>query len=227
MKYIEKDNEFKNDTGATRILLVRHGESIGNLDGMYLGHTDLGLSPLGYEQADICAEFLKDEHFDYIYASTLSRAYDTAVPHAKIRGLEVIGDDELRELFLGDWEGKTLDYLKNEQKELFYEGWINNFGTFTVPGGESVLHLAERIYKKIEALAQKHVGKSILIATHAAAIRAFWGKACEIKPENLAASYQFPLNTSVSTIYYKDGKFYPIEYSNNRHVDATKLQKIE
>ena len=110
--------------------------------------------------------------------------------------MQVIGDEGLRELYIGDWEGKPLAYLKTEQKELFYDGWIDNFGTFTPPGGESVLHLAERIYKKIEALAQKHVGKSLLIATHAAAIRAFWGRACEIKPENLAASYPFPENTA-------------------------------
>ena len=226
MKYVEKENEFKNDKSATRILLVRHGESIGNLDGMYLGHTDLDLSPYGLKQAEICADYLRNEQFDYIYASTLIRAYNTALPHAKMRNMQVIGDEGLRELYIGDWEGKPLAYLKTEQKELFYGGWIDNFGTFTPPGGESVLHLAERIYKKIETLAQKHVGKSLLIATHAAAIRAFWGKACEIKPENLAASYPFPVNTSVSTIYYKNGRFYPIDYSNDRHVDTTKLKKI-
>lgn len=201
--------------GATRIYLIRHGQSIGNLKGLYLGHTDLDLSPEGYEQARRCADYLKDESIDAFYSSDLIRAYNTALPHAKMRGMSVNAERELREIFLGEWEGADLALLKSEQGELFFGGWTDNFGTFTPPGGESVQHLADRIYNEIERIARQNPSKGVLIAIHAAAIRSFWGRVMKIAPEKLASALQFPRNASVSNLYYLDGEFYPIKYSDD------------
>ncbi len=93
----------------TKIYLIRHGESLGNAVRQLLGHTDLDLSPLGYRQADLTATALSSVQIDEVYSSDLLRAYNTALPHAKMRGLEVQGRTELRELFLGDWEGLRVE----------------------------------------------------------------------------------------------------------------------
>ena len=58
----------------TKIILIRHGESLGNANRTMLGHTDLDLSPLGYTQAETTANHLKNEKIDAIYSSDLIRA---------------------------------------------------------------------------------------------------------------------------------------------------------
>ena len=64
----------------TTLYLVRHGQSLGNLNEQMLGHTDLDLSELGYRQAAATFERLKDTHFDAVYSSPLQRAYNTVCP---------------------------------------------------------------------------------------------------------------------------------------------------
>ena len=69
----------------TTLILVRHGQSIGNATRVYLGHTNLGLTERGKMQAQLTAERLRDEKIDAIYSSDLKRAHDTAMPHAEMR----------------------------------------------------------------------------------------------------------------------------------------------
>ena len=115
----------------TVIYLVRHGQSLGNEQRIYLGHTDLDLSALGYKQAESTAKRLASVKIDSIYSSDLLRAHNTALPHAEMRGLKVIDSCELREIYLGDWEGTPIDVLVNEHYEQFVLGWKNNFGLFS------------------------------------------------------------------------------------------------
>jgi len=132
-----------------KIYLIRHGQSLGNLNRLYLGHTNLDLSEEGYRQAEITADFLKDVDFDLIYSSDLLRAHNTAVPHAKMRNLDIIDSIELREIYLGDWENKEIEYLIENHYNDFVIGWKDNFGTFTVPGGESVIGAGKRFFNKV------------------------------------------------------------------------------
>ena len=87
----------------TVFYLVRHGQSIGNANREFLGHTNKDLSPFGYLQADRTADFLSDVKIDAIYSSDLIRAYNTALPHAKLRNMEVVPSQNLRELYAGAW----------------------------------------------------------------------------------------------------------------------------
>ena len=93
----------------TTLYLVRHGESIGNLQHRFLGHTNLDLSPRGYLQANATFEYMKGFQIDAVYSSSLMRAVNTVLPHAKHRGLEVIPMDALREVYIGIWEGLSTD----------------------------------------------------------------------------------------------------------------------
>ena len=119
----------------TKIIIVRHGESLGNLNHIMLGHTDIDLAPRGFLQAEAAAEFLKDEQIDRVYSSDLIRAMHTAEPHAKLRGMEVIPSRKLRECYVGDWENVPLDEIVEKWPDLFFEGWRKSFGTFRIPGG--------------------------------------------------------------------------------------------
>ena len=200
------------ETKETVIYLVRHGQSIGNLNRWILGHTDLDLTDVGYSQAEKCAEYMKEIKVDKIYASDLKRAYNTAMPHAKLRTLTPILTRELRELYFGDWDGVPVSDVSDS--EMFISAWKNNFGTFKSPGGESVRHLASRVYNYILSIASENPGKSLMFVFHAAAIRAFWGRVSGIPCEVLAEKLPFPLNASVSVLHFKNGMFYPVMYSD-------------
>ena len=199
------------------IILQRHGESLGNAKKMYLGSTDLGLSEKGFFQAESAACAIENVRLDAVYSSDLKRAYNTALPHARLRGLEVVCVPGMRELFIGDWEGMTIYELVEKYGELFSVGWQQNFGTFKAPNGESVPELADRIFDTVFKIAQKHLdGERLLIVTHAAAIRSFWGKISDIDPAALANTVPFPTNASFTRVVYNGERLIPISYSEEK-----------
>ncbi len=202
----------------TRLYLIRHGESLGNMERRFLGHTDLDLSELGYIQADMTAKALADVHFDYIYSSDLIRAYNTALPHAKLRDMKINTSKELREIYVGKWEGKTVDEILEEYEDLFINGWRRNFGLTTPPNGESVLSGGKRFFSELKRIASAHKGKTVLVASHAAVIRSFWSIVMGLKPEKFAEGLHFAGNASFSIVDFEDGVFTPIEYSNSEHL---------
>ena len=96
----------------TRLIITRHGQSIANAECRFAGHSDFDLSPIGHTQAALAAEYIsKTFKIDCIYSSDLLRAYNTALPTAKALGLEVIKTQELREIYVGKWEGHTTDEI--------------------------------------------------------------------------------------------------------------------
>lgn len=207
-----------------KIYLIRHGQSLGNQERIYLGHTDLDLSEMGYEQARITADHLKDVKFDAIYSSDLLRAHNTAVPHAKMRGLEVIDSRNLREIYLGDWENMKIEELIEKHYDSFVVGWKDHFGTFTVPGGEKVLDAGKRFYNEVLKIAKSNIGKTILITAHAAVIRVFWSLINKVKPEDMATAIPFPTNASYSTLSWNGAEFVPEIYSCDSHFDKTDIK---
>ncbi len=210
--------EATKSTKNTRIYVIRHGESVGNLHRICLGHTDLDITELGMKQAEKTAEALADIKFAAIYASDLIRAVHTAEPHAKIRGLDVNTSEDFRELYFGNWENASVLMLKEKFHEQFTIGWRQNFGTFTAPEGESVVDMALRMEEGLKRVAEKHLGENILVTSHAAAIRALWGKISGHTPSEWADAYPFPTNASYSIVEFDGEKLIPISYSNDSHL---------
>ena len=209
----------------TVFYLVRHGESIGNATRTYLGHTDLDLSELGHTQARVTAEHLRDVPFAAIYSSDLKRAHNTALPHAEMRGLEIQDSRQLREIYIGDWEGYPIDKLISEHREDFLVRWLGEFGPFEFPGGESVQHGAERFYGELCRIARENPGKTVLITAHAAIIRAFWCKINSVSPiEKWGEAFPFSSNASYSVCTFDGEKFIPGAYSCDSHFEKTDLR---
>ena len=203
---------------VTTIYIVRHGESVGNLHRICLGHTNLDLTELGLEQAKKTAEALENVDFAAIYSSDLQRAVHTAEPHAKKRGLEINTSPDFRELYFGNWENASVLMLKEKFHEQFMIGWRQNFGTFTAPEGESVVAMAERMVSGLEKIAALHLDETILVTSHAAAIRALWGKISGYAPSEWAEAFPFPTNASYSVLEYDGVALKPISYSNDSHL---------
>lgn len=203
-----------------RIIVLRHAQSLGNAKGSFLGHTDLDLTEQGFIQAEMAADFLDATHIhiDKIYSSDLMRAFHTALPSARRRGLLLSTTKELREVYMGKWEGRVVAELDAEYPEEFSIGWRQHFGTCVLPEGESVPHAARRIYDFVVSRAKENLGKTIMFTSHAAAIRGFWGLASGVPFGRIAEEVPFPGNASFSTMLWKsdgqgDGSLTPCEFS--------------
>lgn len=96
---------------AVTMHLVRHGESLWNVEGRYQGHADSGLTAEGHRQADrFGAAFSASVPApDAVVSSDLPRVVDTAKKYADRVGAEIRLDPALREMSVGDWAGLTFE----------------------------------------------------------------------------------------------------------------------
>ncbi len=211
----------------TKIIIVRHGQSIGNATKTILGHTDLDLSELGYKQAEVTAKALKNEKIDLIYSSDLKRAYNTAVPHAKIHNLAINTSEKLREVYIGAWEGlKIDDIIAKWGREAVETDWLGNFGNFIFPEGEGLMASGKRFYDEIYRIANENKGKTILVTAHAAVIRAFWSIIADISPRDITNLLPFATNASYSICYLENDKIRPSAYSIDEHLSDVGITKV-
>jgi len=102
---------------ATRLYLVRHGQSAGNAEGRFGGHGPTPLSELGMQQAQKTARLLAKEGVDLIYSSDLLRAVQTAAPLGELSGIAVNATADFRERHVGVLEGHTFDESRDAHPE--------------------------------------------------------------------------------------------------------------
>lgn len=202
----------------TKFIMIRHGFSVANNEQRFAGHSDFPLTDLGKQQAERCAEALKNEHIDVIYASDLSRAFETALPVATSHGLEVIPHKGLREIFAGKWEGKTFDELDREYSESFGI-WKKDLGQAHPDGGESVAELFSRVISTLEDIAKAEEGKTVCIATHATPIRSVCVAAAGGKAEDMSKITWTP-NASISLFEYENGTFTAVQTGIVDHLEG-------
>ena len=190
----------------TRIIIVRHGQSLANAARRFAGHSDFDLSELGREQAKRVALYLeKNEKPDVIYSSDLLRAYHTACPTAEALGLSVIKDEGLREIYAGDWEALEISEISERFSEDFAI-WRGDYANSRPTGGESTVEVYERVVPHILELAKKHDGETVLITTHATVTRAFITYAKGLSAADTGLLQGFPKNASINVFTYENGR---------------------
>ena len=186
----------------TTVIFVRHGQSTANLECIFAGHTDAPLTDLGHKQAENTAKFLQNYPICAIYSSDLARSMQTALPTARLHNLPIVPDCELREIFAGEWEGRSYQELVEKYDESF-TAWRTDCGRAHPEGGESTLELGARIYREVDRLIEAHRGKCFAIFTHATPIRLMRAKWEGYPPEELK-NVEFCANASVSVAEYDD-----------------------
>lgn len=186
----------------TTVIFVRHGQSTANLDRVFAGHTNAPLTDLGKTQAENTAKFLKNYPICAIYSSDLARSMQTAEPTGKLHNLPVIPDRELREIYAGEWEGRSYDELMEKYTDS-YTTWRTDCGRAHPEGGESTLELGTRVSREVERLIEAHRGECFAIFTHATPIRLMRAKWEGYPPEELR-NVEFCANASVSIVEYDD-----------------------
>lgn len=126
----------------TQLTLIRHANTEWNTAGRWQGHSDIPLSELGVQQAQALGRRLREQHFDAVYTSDLSRTQQTA--HYALQAAEApapILDTRLREFQFGDFEGLT--EAQNRQ-HAGWDAWQADPWHAAVPSGESLQALSER-----------------------------------------------------------------------------------
>jgi glucosyl-3-phosphoglycerate phosphatase len=148
---------------VTRLLLWRHGRTAWNAEHRFQGHSDVPLDATGHEQARRTARYLAALQPDAIYSSDLVRAVETAEHLARLTGLPVQLDKDLRERGGGSWEGLN-DAEIRAQYPVEYAAWVP-------PDGESVTIVADRAAGAFQRIADSMGSGSLaVLVSHGAAI---------------------------------------------------------
>jgi broad specificity phosphatase PhoE len=147
------------------VLFVRHGQTEHNVAGITQGWGDSALSELGQRQVARLAERLKAMQPTALYSSPLGRARSTAEAIRAVTGLEIIEDEDFREMNYGRWEGCSfLDIRKNDEE--IYRRWIDD-GDAACPEGESHMDVRRRILRGLERVTTARP----IIVSHGTALR--------------------------------------------------------
>ena len=153
------------------IILVRHGETEGNLRPTAIGTTDLPLTERGRRQAYSLSRMFALKKPDATYASTLKRAMDTAEMIAQPHDLSIEPVLDLGERNFGLLENRTLDSIRTEFEEE-YDAWQADLAGYVMPGGESMQTVYDRSVRTIEAILKRHEEGSVIVVSHYNPIRA-------------------------------------------------------
>jgi probable phosphoglycerate mutase len=153
---------------ATVLILVRHGETPANIDGVWHGSIDSALTERGQQQAMRVAKHVGETYTDAtaIYTSDLQRARLTADAIGTALGHESRLDPALREYDLGSWEGKTFSEL-HEVHDFWH--YIKLDPDFAPHGGESPRCVADRFTRALRQIADDHPGERVIVVAHGGA----------------------------------------------------------
>jgi probable phosphoglycerate mutase len=154
---------------ATHVLLIRHGQSEGNAERRFGGHTATPLSLRGRRQSEATAQALKDDALTAIYSSDLARAIETAQPLATLIGLPINATDAFRERSVGVMEGLTFEDAAQRHPEE-YAALLRRDFEHVLSGGESYRQLLDRARNKLDAIIEQHKGGRIAVFSHTGTI---------------------------------------------------------
>jgi probable phosphoglycerate mutase len=158
-------------TSATRVVLVRHGQSVDNVAGRISGWTDSALTEVGHEQARRMARHVSTRYRpSAVYASTLQRAHLTAAPLAALIGAPVVIRPNLRELHFGVAEGLTHEEVLERHPDVWALAQGEDDQGFGWPGGETRGHFYRRVRHAFADIVSSHQGETVAVVSHGGVI---------------------------------------------------------
>lgn len=190
---------FQIPPDGVELVLVRHGQSQAYQDGetfpLVDGHGDPPLSAHGEMQAKLVCARLATEGIDAIYVTTLRRTAQTAAPLARQCRLEMRVEPDLREVYLGEWEGglyrkMVADGHPIAQRVFAEERWD------VIPGGEGLEAFADRVRSGFERVVAAHRGQRVAVFTHGGVI----GQAIALASGSRTFAFTSADNASISRI---------------------------
>jgi probable phosphoglycerate mutase len=158
---------------CTLVYLIRHGETLWNIEKRLQGQLDSPLTGDGLLQASMLAGRFSSVRFDAVYSSDLGRARQTAeIISSRSNHVAVTFDDRIRERHFGCFQGLTWEEITEKFPEEAAEELAGN-PMNCVPGGESKQQLLSRAIAFFEDIALRHTNQKILIVSHGGILNAW------------------------------------------------------
>ena len=143
-------------------LFLRHGQTAYNLEGRFQGRSDIPLNDTGRQQADDVVHLLRDETVHRIVSSPAQRAVQSAQPFERTSGLTLHIEDDIREFFIGAFEGRLLSEIREEHNLSEWESWLD-----IVPDdADDWAEFAPRVCRAVTHWTERHPNETILFASH-------------------------------------------------------------
>jgi probable phosphoglycerate mutase len=203
---------------ATRLIVLRHGETAWNADTRIQGHTDIPLNETGLWQAQRLGLALADEALDAVYSSDLQRACATAQAVAAPHGLSVTREPLLRERGFGAFEGLTWGTIETEHPEQALH-WRKRTTDWAPPGGgESLLALQTRIMAVLHRLAAAHPNQHIALVAHGGVLDVLYRAAVGV---DLHAPRSWLLkNAAINRLLWTPDSLTLVGWGDTSHLEA-------
>ena len=150
-----------------RIVMIRHGETVGESSIRFYGSTDVELSKTGEDQMRAARAVLDGERFDFYVASPKQRSWKSAQIVSNSAPVRL--ESDFREIHFGRWEGLTREEIQAEDPVLA-EDWISGAAIFEYPHGEPRAEFRARVEAGLERLLASS-GNSALLVLHKGVIR--------------------------------------------------------
>ncbi len=196
-----------------RLLLIRHGESNWNKRNIVQGIKNPHLSKQGRKQSERIAYHLRNHSFEKFYTSPLLRAFQTtkiiSAYHPKV---PICSVNDLVEIRLGEWEGKSLKTVSRQYNQLF-STWYEVPTEVRIPGGEDVLTFKERVVKTFDnvILNNNHKG-DVCVVAHGGVISIYLTHLLEM---NIDLVWRISLKNTALTIVEYNGKWINLTLFND------------
>lgn len=173
--------------------LFRHGETNWNKERRVQGQSESELTELGIQQATELGQRIQHITFDKIYCSSSKRTRQTAEHAFPDTTIATIFLDELREIFLGPWEGQLYDDLASTQPDSHRHFWQQPH-LFKVDGAEDFFGLQRRAIDAITHIESQHRADSagspkIALVSHGALIKSFL---CHVEGRSMEQFWEPP-----------------------------------
>jgi probable phosphoglycerate mutase len=207
---------------STRILAIRHGETAWNVDSRIQGHLDIPLNDTGRWQARRLGQAVADEAIAQVYASDLSRAFETAQAVAHAHGGQIVTDTGLRERNFGSFQGQTFKEIETRWPDQA-ERWRKRDPDFAPGGGESLREFYARCVGTAARLAAAHPGQTIALVAHGGVMDCLYRAATRME---LQAPRSWQLgNASINRLLHSAEGFALVGWSDVSHLDAASLDE--
>ena len=185
----------------SKLVLIRHGQSLWNLENRFTGWVDVPLTEQGENEAQRAGKLLAGQSFDVAYTSALTRAQRTLQIVLETMGTQipVIRDQALNERHYGDLQGLNKDELRKQFGEDQVKIWRRSYDT-PPPNGEALKDTADRTLPFFERCIMGDIrqGKNVLVVAHGNSNRSIVMKLDNLSKEEVL---ELNLETGIPLVY--------------------------
>jgi len=206
----------------TEIILVRHGQTAWNKDEVFRGQIDIELDEAGLKQAELLGKYLGHRKLEAIYSSPLQRAVQTAEAIARHHGLTVEITAGLNDIDFGEWQGLSLEEVKNKYSKL-HSAWVTTPHRVRFPSGESLDDVRKRAVAPVNEVVEKHE-RAVVLVSHRVVHKVLM---CALLGLDNSHFWNIRLDTcGLTTFEFTDGQFVLTGLNNTSFLEPLKQARL-